>query len=82
MKKYPELGNQKKLKAWVNTEKCMGCGLCVIKCPDEAITMRQISENISIADSPAISSGTYGVQSQQQAGKHIDTGSVMLRPRP
>jgi len=29
----------KKFKAWVNPEKCKGCGLCVIKCKTDALHM-------------------------------------------
>jgi len=34
MKKVP---GSKKLKAVINEEKCMGCGLCVIGCEQKAI---------------------------------------------
>jgi Fe-S-cluster-containing hydrogenase component 2 len=34
MKKVP---GSKKLKAFVNEEKCMGCGLCVIACENKAM---------------------------------------------
>jgi Na+-translocating ferredoxin:NAD+ oxidoreductase subunit B len=34
MKKVP---GSKKMKAFVNTEKCMGCGLCVIGCKQKAL---------------------------------------------
>ena len=34
MKKVPD---SKKLKAFVNEEKCMGCGLCVLGCESKAM---------------------------------------------
>ena len=30
----------KKHKAWVNPDKCKGCGLCVIKCKQGAMEMK------------------------------------------
>jgi Fe-S-cluster-containing hydrogenase component 2 len=32
----------KKLKAQVIKEKCMGCGLCVIKCAQKALTLELV----------------------------------------
>jgi ferredoxin len=32
-----EVSNSKKLKASVNNEKCMGCGLCIIGCEQKAL---------------------------------------------
>jgi Pyruvate/2-oxoacid:ferredoxin oxidoreductase delta subunit len=29
-------------KAVINTEKCMGCGLCAVTCPSEAISMKRV----------------------------------------
>jgi len=34
MKKVP---GSKKLKAFINEEKCMGCGLCVLGCEQKAL---------------------------------------------
>ncbi|MBW1869201.1 MAG: 4Fe-4S binding protein, partial [Deltaproteobacteria bacterium] len=28
--------------AIVNTEKCMGCGLCTVTCPEEAISFDEV----------------------------------------
>jgi ferredoxin len=39
MQKMP---NSKKFTATITNEKCMGCGLCVIKCPQNAITLELI----------------------------------------
>jgi len=37
MKYYPEFGGE---RAYIDAEKCVGCGCCVINCPDEALTMK------------------------------------------
>jgi len=32
--------------AKINEEKCMGCGLCAVTCPNEAITMKRLEREI------------------------------------
>jgi ferredoxin len=34
--------NSKKLKAYVISEHCMGCGVCVFKCPNGAMSLELI----------------------------------------
>ena len=78
MKQYPGAGRQDKLKAWVDPDKCMGCGLCVTTCPAQARSMKQVKEGESIPEE-STSGGYYG-EVQYKDGKHLETGSVMIRP--
>jgi ferredoxin/biotin operon repressor len=39
MKYYPEFGGE---RAFVDADKCMGCGSCVLTCPSEARTMKLV----------------------------------------
>jgi ferredoxin len=39
MRKVP---GSKKLKAFINEEKCMGCGLCVIGCEQKALVFNLV----------------------------------------
>jgi NAD-dependent dihydropyrimidine dehydrogenase PreA subunit len=39
MKYYPEFGKE---RAYIDTDECIGCGLCVITCPAEARTMELV----------------------------------------
>jgi len=39
MKYYPQLHDE---RSFTDTEKCMGCGCCVISCPNEARTMKLV----------------------------------------
>ena len=39
MKYYPEFGAE---RAYINTDECIGCGLCVITCPAKARTMKLV----------------------------------------
>ena len=78
MKKYLGAGKQEKLKAWVDPDKCMGCGLCVIKCPAEARTMIMVKTGESIPRESAARPAYTAVQ-EYKSGKHIDTGSVMTK---
>lgn len=79
MKQYPGAGRQEKLKAWVNPEKCVGCGLCVIKCPTEARKMKQVKTSESIPKK-GIETAGYTTAPEYKRGKHLETGSVMIRP--
>ena len=47
MKKVP---GSKRLKAFVQPEKCFGCGLCVITCPTEALRLKRVRPEMVIAD--------------------------------
>ena len=78
MKQYPGGGRQEKLKAWVNPDMCVGCGLCVIKCPADARTMTMVRTGDSIPEKPTIAA--YTAAPPLKEGKHMDTGSVMIRP--
>ena len=78
MKRYPGQGRQDKLKAWVDPDKCMGCGLCVIKCPAEARAMKQVKTGDSIPRE-MVSAGYTGALPYKE-GKHLETGSVMTKP--
>lgn len=33
-------------KAYIDTDKCLGCGICSFLCPQQAIEMNQINKNI------------------------------------
>ena len=78
MKRYSGAGKQEKLKAWVDPDKCMGCGICVIKCPAEARTMVMVKTGDSIPGESATLS-PYTAMQEHKSGKHLDTGSVMTR---
>jgi NAD-dependent dihydropyrimidine dehydrogenase PreA subunit len=39
MKYYPEFGEE---RTYINTDECIGCGLCVITCPANARTMKLV----------------------------------------
>jgi len=47
MKYYPEFVEE---RAYVDTEKCMGCGNCVILCPIGARTMKLVQPPEFIPD--------------------------------
>jgi len=36
--------------AVVNDEKCMGCGVCVVNCPNNAITLKRIEREVIYKD--------------------------------
>ncbi|MCK9274397.1 MAG: 4Fe-4S binding protein [Syntrophales bacterium] len=78
----PDTGsdNNVQFKASVNADKCFGCGLCVITCPADARTMKMVrsSETIPKELPPA---NFYTGTEDHKSGKHVDTGSVMTRPR-
>ena len=50
MKKVP---GSKKLKAFVNEEKCMGCGLCVIGCEQKALIFDLVKPPEYILNEPS-----------------------------
>ncbi len=51
LKFFPELGGE---RAYVDAEKCRGCGCCVITCPGEARTMKIVRPPEHIPDSLGI----------------------------
>jgi ferredoxin/biotin operon repressor len=79
MKTYSPGEKQAKFKAWVNPEKCFGCGLCVIKCPAEARSMKMVKSGDSIPKEIQAPGG-YTEAQAYKTGKHMDTGSVMIKP--
>ncbi|GAI04215.1 unnamed protein product, partial [marine sediment metagenome] len=67
-----------KLKAWVNPDKCMGCGLCVIKCAKKAKIMKPVKTGGSVPREVS-TDAVDAVWGQFKGGKHLETGSVMTR---
>lgn len=41
IKKAPKTGNWKSISPEVDAQKCIGCGTCVLFCPEAAIKLRQ-----------------------------------------
>jgi len=78
MKQYPGGGRQERLKAWVDPDKCVGCGLCVTTCPVEARTLTMVRIGEEIPEKPILAA--YTAAPPYKEGKHLDTGSVMIRP--
>jgi len=79
MKRYSGAAKQEKAKAWVDPAKCMGCGLCVVKCPAEARTMVMVKKGESIPKEMPPLIG-YSEDQQYRRGKHLETASLLTRP--
>ncbi len=54
MRHYPEAGEE---RAYIDPEKCMGCGSCVVSCPVGVRTMKLVRPAKHIPDTVA---GIYG----------------------
>ncbi len=48
IKYYPELGDE---RIHIDTEKCMGCGCCVVNCPSQALSLKLVRPPQHIPDS-------------------------------
>ena len=78
MRRGAHADRQEKSKSWTDPDKCHGCGLCVMTCPAGARKLVQVREGAELPKEAAMTG--YGAVTQYQDGKHLETGSVMIKP--